>query len=120
MTVEEIKNGHGLTIAIQTEYQVFLELLVRTIDYCSESQPRKLNHKGEAGMKRLQELLSSGTNNYMIFPSKSFENSESVSDTLMAVWAGLFFYPELSKDRFLVYAEGAALMGDLLEGGWFA
>ena len=120
MTAEQIKQGHAMTLAAQTEYQILLELLVKAIDYCSEAstQNKYLTKIGEAGVSRLKELFSTG-DIIMIIPQNSEDDGESVSDILMAIWAGLFFYPQLSKDRFLVYGESSELICDLLGGGWF-
>ena len=37
MTVEQIKQGYGKTLATQTELSILLKLLVKAIDYCSEA-----------------------------------------------------------------------------------
>ena len=120
MTVEQIKQGYGKTMAIQTELSILLELLVSAIDFCSEvsAQNKYLTKIGEAGVTRLMELFKSG-NIVMIIPQNREDNGESVSDILMAIWAGLFFYPQLSEERLLIYAESAELLSDMLDGGWF-
>ena len=120
MTVEQIKQGYGKTLATQTELSILLKLLVKAIDYCSEAsnQNKYLTHIGEAGMTRLKELFSTG-NIIMIIPQNREDNGESVSDILMTIWAGLFFYPQLSEERLLIYAESAELLSDMLDGGWF-
>lgn len=120
MTVEQIKQGYGKTLATQTELSILLKLLVKAIDYCSEAsnQNKYLTHIGEAGMSRLKELFSTG-NIIMIIPQNREDNGESASDILMAIWAGLFFYPQLSEERLLIYAESAELLSDMLDGGWF-
>ena len=120
MTVEQIKQGHGKTMAIQTELSILLELLVSAIDFCSEvsAQNKYLTKFGEAGVSRLKELFNSG-NIVMIIPRNNEDDGDYLSDVLMAIWAGLFFYPQLSEERFLIYAESAELLSDLLDGGWF-
>ena len=121
MTVTQIQNGYALTQAVRTEHNIVLELLIQTIDYCSDSavQGKVLSSTGLAGMERLQKLFGTGKTSFMIFPKMLDHSSDSVSDILMSIWASLFFYPELSKERFLVYAESAALLCDMLGGGWF-
>ena len=54
MTVEQIKQGYGKTMAIQTELSILLELLVKAIDYCSEAstQNKYLTKIGKAGVSR--------------------------------------------------------------------
>ena len=120
MTVDQIKQGYGKTMAIQTELSILLELLVSAIDFCSEvsAQNKYLTKIGEAGVTRLMELFNSG-NIVMIIPRNSEDDGEYLSDVLMAIWAGLFFYPQLSEERLLIYAESAILLYSLLDGGWF-
>ena len=120
MTAEQIKQGYGKTLATQTELSILLELLVSAIDFCSEvsAKSKYLTKIGEAGITRLKELFNSG-NIVMIIPRNSEDDGEYLSDVLMASWAGLFFYPQLSEERFLIYAESAELLSDLLGGGWF-
>lgn len=120
MTVDQIKQGHAKSLAAHTEHQILLKLLVKAIDYCTEAsaQNKYLTHIGEAGVARLKELFSSG-DIIMIIPQNKEDDGESVSDILMAIWAGLFFYPQFSDDRFLIYAESAVLLSDMLDGGWF-
>ena len=120
MTAEQIKQGHARTLAVQTELSILLKLLVKAIDYCSEvsAQNKHMTKIGEAGVSRLKELFNSG-NIIMIIPRNSEDDGEYLSDVLMAIWAGLFFYPQLSEERFLIYAESAELLSDLLGGGWF-
>ena len=120
MTAEQIKQGYGKTMAAQTELSVLLKILVAAIDYCTEvsAKNKHLTKIGEAGASRLKELFNSG-NIIMIIPRNSEDDGEYLSDVLMAIWAGLFFYPQLSEERFLIYAESAELLSDLLGGGWF-
>ena len=120
MTVEQIKQGYGKTIVIQTELSILLELLVSAIDFCSEvsAKSKYLTKIGEAGITRLKELFNSG-NIVMIIPRNSEDDAEYLSDVLMAIWAGLFFYPQLSEEQCLIHAESAVLLSDLLDGGWF-
>lgn len=120
MIVTQIQNGYALTQAVRTERNIVLELLVQAIDYCSDStvQGKVLSQTGLAGMERLQKLFGSGKSCFMIFPKMPDHSNESVSDILMSIWAGILFSPELSKERFMVYAESAALLCDMLGGGW--
>ena len=121
MTAEQIKQGYARTMAAQNELQLLLELLVKAIDYCSEAsiQNKHLTPIGNASITRMKELFCSGEVT-LIIPKTREQNSETVSDILMAIWAGLFFYPQLSEDRLLIYAESAELLCILLDGGWFA
>ena len=121
MTVEQIKQGHARTLAAHTELQILQKMLVKAIDHCSEmsAQNKHLTKIGEAGVSRLKELFNSG-DIIMIIPQNKEDDGESVSDILMAIWAGLFFYPQFSEEWFLIYAESAVLLSDLLDGGWFA
>lgn len=120
MTAEQIKRGHGLTLAAQTEYRILLELLVKGIDYASEvsAQRKLLTRAGEAGISRLKELFQTGE--FRLVSMQEYEDAgEYASDVLMAIWTGLFFYPKLSEKWLLVYGESAELICDMLGGGWF-
>ncbi len=122
MTVTEIREGEALRLAIMAQYRLLLESLIQTLNTCStpEMRMRQLSPKGKAALSRLKELFSHGVHFSMIYPTKPCETGEDAVDILTPLWARLFFYPEISEEQFLLYAESTVLICDLLEyGGWF-
>ena len=120
MTAEQIRQGHGLILAAQTEHRILLELLVKGIDYASEvsAQRKLLTRAGEAGISRLKELFHTGE--VRLISMQEYDDAgEYASDSLTAIWTGLFFCPKFSEKWLLIYGESAALICDMLGGGWF-
>lgn len=121
MTASQIKDGYALTLAVSAQRGTMLKQLVNAINYCTaDDRPKALTKTGAAGLERLKVLFSSGFTVRMVFAKQPMCDADAVSDTLMTIWATMFFYPQLTTERFLACAEAIVLLDDLMAGGWFA
>ncbi len=120
MTTNDIRGGMGLNYAIQKEYGKMMNSLLKALAYCGneEIKARSLSEKGRAGAQRLREICDNGKTISIMVPNKPEESVCTLSAMLLTIWAGMFYYPEISKQRYLVYAESIILLNDLLENGW--
>lgn len=121
MTAAQIKDGYAFTLAASAQQGEMLKQLVRAINYCTaDDRPKVLTQTGCAGLERMKELFSGGFTVRMVFSKQPISDADAVADALMTIWATMFFYPQLSKQRYLACAEAAVLLDDLMAGGWFA
>lgn len=121
MTAAQIKDGYAFTLAASEQHGTMLKQLVSAINYCTaDDRPKVLTQTGSAGLDRLKELFSGDFTVRMVFAKQPVCDADAVADTLMTIWATMFFYPQLSRERFLACAEAIVLLDDLMAGGWFA